>query len=83
MQPWERGETPEEAEAREAALRRLSDAARRVGMSLAQLAALLGQVSHNEQETRRFLSDEVYGVPDDALDEYLRVRLADLDDERP
>jgi hypothetical protein len=35
-------------------------------------------VLQNELETRRFLAEEVYGVPDAWLDEVLRVRLADL-----
>ena len=34
---------------------------------------------HNERETRRFLAREVYGVPDELLDDVLRVRLADLE----
>jgi len=42
------------------------------------------QVAHNESETRRFLSEEVYGVPDALLDDLLRLRLADLPgDDRP
>ena len=81
MEPWQPGETPaEEAERREA-YRRLMDAARRVGLPLERLADLLRQVTHNEAETRRFLAEEVYGVPDDLLDDLLRVRLRDGDGE--
>ena len=77
-EPWQPGETPEEQAARREAYARLSAAARRVGVPLERLGGLLRQVAHNETETRRFLSTEVYGVPDDALDDLLRVRLADL-----
>ncbi|HEX6037879.1 hypothetical protein [Longimicrobium sp.] len=77
-EPWQPGETPEEQAARREAYARLSAAARRVGLPLERLGGLLRQVAHNEAETRRFLSDEVYGVPDDALDDLLRVRLEDL-----
>jgi len=77
-QPWEPGETPEEQEARRRAYQRLAEAARRVGLSLERLGSMLAEVARNETETRRFLSDEVYGVPDEVLDDYLRVRLKDL-----
>lgn len=76
--PWKPGETPEEQAARREAYQRLVDAARRVGLPADRLGQLLRQVASNEQETRRFLSEEVYGVPDDLLDDLLRVRLADL-----
>lgn len=76
--PWDPGETPDEQAARREAYERLSAAARRVGLSLERLSGLLRQVAANEAETRRFLSREVYGVPDDMLDELLRVRMADL-----
>ena len=76
-QPWEPGETPDEQDARRQAYERLSSAARRVGMSLERLSDLLRQVTTNETETRRFLSNEVYGVPDELLDDLLRVRMAD------
>jgi hypothetical protein len=76
-QPWEPGETPDEQDARRQAYERLSSAARRVGLSLERLSDLLRQVTTNETETRRFLSDEVYGVPDELLDDLLRVRMAD------
>ncbi|HEX8276707.1 MAG TPA: hypothetical protein VF615_28975 [Longimicrobiaceae bacterium] len=77
-QPWEPGETPEEQAARREAYQRLVDAARRVGLPLDQLGSALREVARNETETRRFLADEVYGVPDELLDDMVRVRLADL-----
>ena len=77
-QPWEPGETPEEQAARREAYQRLVDAARRVGMPLEQLGSALREVARNETETRRFLAEEVYGVPDELLDDMVRVRLADL-----
>jgi hypothetical protein len=77
-QPWHPGETPDERAARREAYQRLVDAARRVGMSVDRLGGLLRKVGSNEEETRRFLSNEVYGVPDDLLDDLVRVRLKDL-----
>lgn len=77
QQPWEPGETPDEQDARRQAYERLSSAARRVGLSLERLSDVLRQVTTNETETRRFLADEVYGVPDEHLDDFLRVRMAD------
>lgn len=81
--PWQRGESAEEKAARQEAYQRLLDAARRIGVPLDQLGRLLRQVASNETETRRFLADEVYGVPDDLLDDLLRVRLRDLRDDLP
>lgn len=78
-EPWEPGESPEEQAARREAYRRLADAARRVGMPLERLGSLLQQVAGNEDATRRFLANEVYGVPDELLDDLVRVRLQDLD----
>lgn len=63
---------------REEAYQRLVAAARRAGLPLERLHDLLSQVAHNEAETRRFLSTEVYGVPDELLDDLVRVRLRDL-----
>jgi 8-oxo-dGTP pyrophosphatase MutT (NUDIX family) len=77
-EPWDPGETPDEQAARREAYERLSAAARRVGLSRERLGDVLRQVTRNETETRRFLSEEVYGVPDDLLDDLLRVRLRDL-----
>ena len=77
-EPWQPGETADEQAARREAYERLSAAARRVGVSLERLSDLLRQVTHNEAQTRRFLADEVYGVPDALLDDLVRVRLADL-----
>jgi hypothetical protein len=76
--PWGPGDTPEEARARREAYRRLADAARRVGVDLEKLHLLLSTVAANEVATRRFLSEEVYHVPDDLLDELIRVRTHDL-----
>ncbi|HEX6372346.1 MAG TPA: hypothetical protein VF006_25730 [Longimicrobium sp.] len=76
-QPWEPGETPDEQDARRQAYERLSAAARRVGLSMERLSDMMRQVNTNEAETRRFLADEVYGVPDELLDDLLRVRMAD------
>jgi hypothetical protein len=77
-EPWEPGETEEERAARRAAYQRLAEAARRVGVPLERLGRMLREVARNEAETRRFLSEEVYDVPDELLDDLLRVRLADL-----
>lgn len=76
--PWHPGDGAEERAAREEAYHRLSAAARRVGLPIEQLGRLLRQVARNETETRRFLAEEVYGVPDDLLDDLVRVRLEDL-----
>lgn len=82
-QPWEPGETPEEQAARREAYQRLVDAARRVGMPLERLGSALREVARNETETRRFLAEEVYGVPDELLDDLVRVRLSDLREDEP
>ena len=81
-QPWHPGETPDEQAARREAYERLSAAARRVGLSVERLSAMLRQVTHNETETRRFLADEVYGVPDPLLDDLLRLRMKELNAEQ-
>lgn len=78
VEPWQPGETPEEEAARREAYRRLVGAAQRVGLSLERLAELLRAVARNEAETRAFLAAEVYGVPDEWLDDLLRARLAEL-----
>jgi 8-oxo-dGTP pyrophosphatase MutT (NUDIX family) len=82
-EPWHPGETPEEQAARREAYERLAGAARRVGMSLETLGRLLRALLQSEVETRRFLAEEVYGVPDHALDDLLRIRLAELDEPPP
>lgn len=79
--PWGPGDSPEERAARSEAHKRLAAAADRVGMSLRQLHTLLSAVAYNEAATRRFLAEDVYGVPDSLLDDLLRVRLADLEGE--
>ncbi len=78
FQPWPPGETPEEDAARKEAYERLTRAARRMDIPLEKLAGLLRQIARNEVETRKFLTDEVYGVPDTLLDDLVRVRLAEL-----
>lgn len=80
-EPWRPGEDPAEQAARREAYQRLVDAARRVGVPADRLSQLLQQVTRNEAETREFLSRQVYGVPDDLLDDLVRVRLKDLADE--
>ncbi|HET7322245.1 MAG TPA: hypothetical protein VFI96_07095 [Longimicrobiaceae bacterium] len=80
-EPWQPGETPEEEAARREAYRRLSDAARRVGLPLERLARLLDGLARSEEETRRFLAASVYGVSDDELDALLRERLQRLEGE--
>jgi hypothetical protein len=82
-EPWDPGETPDEQDARRQAYERLSAAARRVGLSMERLSDLLRQVTTNEAETRRFLAEEVYGVPDTLLDDMVRLRMADLPEEKP
>jgi hypothetical protein len=81
-EPWDPGETPDEQDARRQAYERLSAAARRVGLSMERLSDLLRQVTTNEAETRRFLAEEVYGVPDTLLDDMVRLRMADLPEEK-
>jgi hypothetical protein len=63
---------------RERAYERLSAAARRIGMPIERLHELLLQLENNETETRRLLAEDVYHVPDDLLDDLLRVRMKDL-----
>jgi hypothetical protein len=79
LPPWNPGDTPDERAARARAYERLAAAARRTGTPLEQLHGLLRQVARNEEETRRFLAEEVYGVPDPLLDDLMRVRLLDLE----
>jgi hypothetical protein len=45
--------------------------------TLERLAADVKSLLANEVETRRLLAEQVYGVPDEWLDELLRVRLDD------
>jgi hypothetical protein len=80
-EPWKSEETPEEQAMRREAQQRLAEAVRRAGYPLERLGQLLAQVARNEVETRRFLAEEVYGVPDDLLDDLVRVHLADNDEE--
>lgn len=78
-EPWRPVPGPAEEAGRREALERLAAAARRLGLPRERLAALLRQVESNEEATRKFLSEEVYHVPDDLLDDLLRVHLRDLD----
>lgn len=74
---------PDDPERRQEALERLAAAARRLGVSADRLAALLRGLESNETSTRTFLAEEVYGVPDELLDDVVRVRLAELDRDDP
>lgn len=69
------GDRSERADAYE----RLVTAARKAGISLERLHSMLRQVAENEAAGRELLRDTVYGVPDEFLDDLVRVRLADLD----
>lgn len=73
---WIPPESEDERKVREEAHRRLAAAARRAGYSIDRLHEMLAQVARNEAEARRFLAREVYRVSDDALDDLVRVRLA-------
>jgi hypothetical protein len=77
-EPWFEGETNEERAARREAYERLAASAHRMGMPIERLGALLRQLQSNEEETRAFLGD-IYHVPDHSLDDFLRLRLKDLD----
>ena len=76
--PWDPGETPAEREARLQAYERLVSATQRAGEPIRKLHQLLRTVARNEADTRRFLAEDVYGVPDDLLDDLIRVRLREL-----
>lgn len=77
---WRGEADPSEQERRQASLERLAAAARRLGVSAERMAGLLRELEKNEVATRRFLADEVYGVPDDLLDDLVRLRLVDLEE---
>ncbi|HET7229070.1 MAG TPA: hypothetical protein VFJ16_03675 [Longimicrobium sp.] len=76
-EPWFENESDDERQARREAYERIAGAAGRMRVPLERLDALLHQLYHNEAETRRFLAD-LYNVPDDSLDDFLRLRLKDL-----
>jgi hypothetical protein len=78
-EPWMGGETEEEQAARREAYERLVAAFKRAGLPSERLAQMLRQVAANESETRRFLAEQVYGVPDAILDDMVRIRMAELD----
>jgi hypothetical protein len=46
-----------------------------------RFSADMHRVLQNELLTRTFLSDVVYGVPEEWLDEVVRVRMGELDEE--
>jgi hypothetical protein len=71
--------SPAEQAARQEAYQRLAAAARRVGVPVERLRTLLERVARNEEETRAFLAGEVYGVPDEFLDDLVRLRLRELE----
>jgi len=77
---WLPDETPEEEARKREIYQRLLDTARRIGVPLENLHRVLANLARNEVETRRFLSEEVYGVPDALLDEMVRVRMQDRED---
>lgn len=79
-EPWFENESNEERQARREAYERIAGAADRMRLPLERLDAALRQLWRNEAETRRFLAD-LYRVPDDSLDDFLRLRLKDLRDE--
>jgi hypothetical protein len=76
---WLPGDSPAEEALRREAYRRLLAAAHRAGLPLEQLARMLREVAHNEAETRRFLSEQVYAAPDDMLDDLIRIRMEELE----
>jgi hypothetical protein len=79
-EPWFEGETNDERQARREAYERLAASAQRMGLPIERLGALLRQLQSNEEETRKFLGD-IYHVPDHSLDDFLRLRLKDLERE--
>jgi hypothetical protein len=78
MEPWQEPA----GEEHQAAYRRIVERLR--GLAADNQAALerfrddLRLVLRNEEATRRLLAEEVYRVPDEWLDELLRVRLEEL-----
>lgn len=77
---WRPDRSREEDAARRETLQRLAAAARRLGMPREQLVQLIRKLQDSEADTRRLLANEVYGVPDELLDDLLRVRLEDLEE---
>lgn len=64
---------------REQAFARLSEMARQAGLPIERLAAALRALERAESDTRRMLAREVYGIPEELLDDVLRVRLSELE----
>jgi hypothetical protein len=58
---------------------RLAAVAREAGMPIERLAAALRALAEAESETRRMLARDVYGIPEELLDDVLRIRLSDLE----
>jgi hypothetical protein len=79
-EPWFESESNEERQARREAYERIVNAAARLRLPLERFDAMLHHLQQNEVETRQFLAD-LYRVPDDALDDFLRLRLKDLEQE--
>lgn len=67
--------------------RRMLEGLQRVAGSgslvISRFAADVRALIQNGIETRRILSEDVYRIPEAWLDEVVRVRLADLEGERP
>jgi len=64
---------------REREMGRLAAVARQAGMPIERLAAALRALAEAESETRRMLARDVYGIPEELLDDVLRLRLSDLE----
>jgi hypothetical protein len=58
---------------------RLASVARQAGLPIERMAALLRALEQAETDTRRVLARDVYGVPDELLDDVLRLRLRELE----
>jgi hypothetical protein len=64
---------------REQEYARLAAVARQAGLPIERLAAALRALARAEGETRRMLARDVYGIPEELLDDVLRIRLSDLE----
>jgi hypothetical protein len=74
---WRGADDPVEQAARREAYERLLSAAKRAGMPIERLHEILRRLATNKEETRRFLAEKVYGVPDSLLDDVIRSRMRD------
>jgi hypothetical protein len=70
------GEDPRE---REEEFARLASLARQAGLPIERMAAALRALERAESETRRVLARDVYGIPEELLDDVLRLRLRELE----